>query len=329
MAVLIVFTLMLVGITLSQVVREEIVFLNEDGKSSIVYSSTRSGFSSYNVWFLRDDIKKPEDHLRDYLYVYPERYDWNTKDERYDILMFPEGSYAFLKYQKLANLEIRDDGVFVYRNWDGKTKTPEGHYGYWNSPSNYTRFAYVWVFPKNFEIVSYESNRKGKWVIRHNTLAYYGSNVNDLVFTIRYKPVTADIYAKLKQSGAKVKVADEGVKVELQSRLLFPTGSSELSDEGKKVLRRIVKSLEDRELKLIIEGHTDNKPLRGKLKEKYRSNWGLSAARALAVIEYMRSIGVPEDRLELRAYGDTKPIATNDTEEGRAKNRRIEVLILK
>ena len=78
--------------------------------------------------------------------------------------------------------------------------------------------------------------------------------------------------------------------------------------------------------RIVIEGHTDDVPLSGH--NRFRSNWDLSGARAGAVADYLSERGgVPRERLMVRGMADTKPVAANDTREGRAKNRRIEILV--
>ena len=75
-----------------------------------------------------------------------------------------------------------------------------------------------------------------------------------------------------------------------------------------------------------IEGHTDDIPLSGH--NRYRSNWDLSGARAASVADFLtQNAGVPRERVVVRGMADTKPVAPNDSREGRAKNRRIEVLV--
>ena len=75
----------------------------------------------------------------------------------------------------------------------------------------------------------------------------------------------------------------------------------------------------------IIEGHTDNQPIK---RSGWKSNWELSTARALSVLHYLSEKSVAEPRLAATGYGEYKPVATNDAREGRQKNRRVEIVIL-
>ena len=77
-----------------------------------------------------------------------------------------------------------------------------------------------------------------------------------------------------------------------------------------------------------VEGHTDNLKIHGALAQKYPTNWELSAARAVNVARYLQKQGIDPDILSATAFGEHKPVASNDTKEGRAKNRRIEIVLL-
>lgn len=319
------------------VVSEKIIFLNEDGSHYVRYDTTRTGHPSYNIWFEKARQKSPEEHLKDYLYIYPNEYQWDTSSQaKYDLLRINSGSYATLVQGKLdPENEIKrgKDGVYTFSNWDGKTRTPENHYGIWNKPDNFSQLVYAWVFPQNFNIISYQSNRPGKWVKRNNTITYYGKNVNDLVFTIKYQPRTNQVYqelAKALNKQKKIKLAQDtrGVKITVAARVLFSSGSSELTGGGKSILNSVAYPLRNRKnIKIIVEGHTDNVPISGQLAKTYKSNWELSAARSLNVLHYLAQQKVPESRLEARALGAERPIASNKTRDGRTRNRRIEIII--
>jgi flagellar motor protein MotB len=124
---------------------------------------------------------------------------------------------------------------------------------------------------------------------------------------------------------------EEGIFITLVGEVLFDKGSAELKPQAYSVLKEaasIIKKNLDK--KVRIEGHTCNLPLIGKIKEIYKDNFGLSQARASAVKHYfIEKEGIPETILEAVGYGDTRPIASNATEEGRRKNRRVEIIIIK
>jgi chemotaxis protein MotB len=116
--------------------------------------------------------------------------------------------------------------------------------------------------------------------------------------------------------------------IKLTSEVLFNSGSAEIRPEGERVLSLIAESLNAYpERAISIEGHTDNVPI-GK-HSRYVSNWELSAARALAAVDFFRQKSqVDPGRLQMVGLGEFHPVASNDTAEGRAQNRRIEIKLL-
>jgi len=131
--------------------------------------------------------------------------------------------------------------------------------------------------------------------------------------------------------GINITGTDEQLKIILPGKKLFPPGSVEISKEGKELLRQlgnILKRLKNR--RILIEGHTDNSRISGTLKKKYPTNWELSAARAVKVVRFLiEEIGIDPKRIAAIAYGEYHPIADNSTSDGRAKNRRIVVTLLR
>jgi flagellar motor protein MotB len=321
--------------TAETVVAEHITFLQADGRHYLSYKTSRSDASSYNVHFKKQSGKSRDDYLKPYLYIYPNEYRWDTTSNRdANLLRFSQGSYAMMLPGELEKrLTVTKEGTYIFKNWDG-SKTPDGHYGIWHTPGNFSQFVYVWVFPQNFEIVKYECNRPGKWVLRHTTLAYFGKNVNDLVFTLTYRPRARRTYEALQatvrgQQEVQLEQLEQGVKVTLAATVLFPSGSSELSEPGKAVLAKIAETLTKRGTGgVAVEGHTDNAPISENLAKIYPTNWELSATRALTVVRYLVDKGVPESHLEARAFGATRPRALNTTEQDKEKNRRIELMVM-
>jgi flagellar motor protein MotB len=318
---------------LAETISEHIHFLQEDGEHSMRYYTIRSDSSSYKVHFWKQKGITPEDHLQEFLYIYPNQYQWDTvSDNASDVLVFPQGSYAMMDWEPMDELLSIADGIYTYSSWNGK-KRPDGHYGYWNTPDNYDQFVYSWVMPKNFELVSWEANRPGEWVRRYNTLSYYGHDVNDLVFTIRYRLRRSETFEKLKKQLAEYKAVivdqqNQGIRLTLGATILFPSGGADLSRQGRDLLRQVALALRDNPgLSLSVNGFTDNRPIHGALKKRFDTNWELSSERALTVLHYLVKEGYPEKQIEARAYGERYPRASNATPEGRALNRRIELLI--
>ena len=120
------------------------------------------------------------------------------------------------------------------------------------------------------------------------------------------------------------------LKVNMLDEILFDSGETTINPQGIKVLKRVGNILLNVKDKAInIEGHTDNVPIGAELSEKYPTNWELSVARATNVARYLQEkSGINPTLLSATGYGEYKPVASNETEEGKAKNRRIEIVLV-
>lgn len=117
-------------------------------------------------------------------------------------------------------------------------------------------------------------------------------------------------------------VDERGVVLTLPNEaLLFDAGSAELGDHGVEILQQVAEVLKGTTNQLLIEGHTDSRPVAGD------SNWALSSRRAASVAEVLIAAGIDPQRLVVQGYADTHPVAGNDTEEGRRQNRRVELVV--
>jgi len=106
----------------------------------------------------------------------------------------------------------------------------------------------------------------------------------------------------------------------------FPSGSAELTDEARTIMAKIATTGVGPTSKITVSGHTENVPL--KFGSNFRDNWDLAAARAASVVQEMEKVGtITADRMQAVSFGEAKPIKSNDTSEGRSKNRRIEIEI--
>ena len=117
------------------------------------------------------------------------------------------------------------------------------------------------------------------------------------------------------------------IKYTVNSDLLFPSGSYKMSAAGQTILGRMASQLaEFQEHHLVVDGYTDNQAVGAQLRRQgIDSNEALSQKRADAVMEYLVSQGVKQDMVSAKGYGDTNPVASNDTAQGRAMNRRVEI----
>ena len=115
------------------------------------------------------------------------------------------------------------------------------------------------------------------------------------------------------------------LQIRALEQILFPSGSADTKPEGLELLAKIATQLEGRPEAIRVEGHTDSVPIST---ARYPSNWELSGARAVQVVRYLITQGVDPDRISAAAYGPYRPIADNGTPEGRARNRRIEIVLV-
>jgi len=147
--------------------------------------------------------------------------------------------------------------------------------------------------------------------------------VQDYVQRVLKKSMNKDEYQEAIQN---VRHDSVGARIQLAAATLFLSGSAELRPSSTAALDKIGQLLKDSNRRLIIEGHTDDQPVHTL---KYPSNWELSAVRATKVLRYLAARDqIDPKRMAAIAYADQKPVAPNDTEENRAKNRRIEILIV-
>ena len=122
----------------------------------------------------------------------------------------------------------------------------------------------------------------------------------------------------------EVIVNDGSISFRISSEILFGSGRAELEDAGLDVIDRLVPTLAAGGHRIIVEGHTDNLPIQT---ERFPSNWELAASRASSVVRYLQLAGIESTRLSATGYADTRPLADNGDEQGRASNRRVELIM--
>ncbi len=329
---------LLTASAIGETVTENIFFLKPDGRSYLNYRTTRSSHPTYNLFLKKDETEGA------FHYIAPDRYnfDKDTDPDR-NIITFPQGNYSTMRPGSLTErqLTIDEQGIHKFVNWNEKTSPArdDGHFGEWTAPDNFHQYVFAWVLPDNFEFVDYDCNRSNgeshnEWRVRNNTLAWFGYDVNDLVFTIRYRSKSSHTADTIRASlnldsvaeNVTVATAEQGVRVRFADVALFDSGKAELTEKGQEILGRLAEVLlASNGHHIVIEGHTDNMPIK---EAGFGSNWELSSTRSLAVLSYLQQSGIDGGHLESRAYGEFQPISDNETEEGRTQNRRIEILIL-
>ncbi len=126
------------------------------------------------------------------------------------------------------------------------------------------------------------------------------------------------------QELAEIKSDPNWININLQSGLLFQSGSDILNQGADPLMEEVSKHLNTNRQLILVHGHTDNIPIDT---EKFPSNWELSSARGVAVVRKLQNLLVEPPRMSVEGHGEYQPIASNDTPEGRTKNRRVVISI--
>ncbi len=125
---------------------------------------------------------------------------------------------------------------------------------------------------------------------------------------------------------ASVKRDERGVVISFGDSILFDAGQAIIKESAVSALTPIASIIKNIPHHISIEGHTDNLPIRSSL---FRSNWELSTLRAANVLSYLiRNYNLPPERFSIAGYAEFKPVASNETPQGRAKNRRVDIVVL-
>jgi chemotaxis protein MotB len=148
--------------------------------------------------------------------------------------------------------------------------------------------------------------------------------------TKEYEDMVGSLQQELNAGNVKISQMKDRLTVNLVDKVLFDSGSAEIRKEGQEALAKVADVLKNYPEKgILVEGHTDNVPVRGTLKSRYPSNWELSAARATTVARFLSEKGVTPARVSAVGFGEYRPVAANDTADGKKQNRRIEISMLK
>ncbi|HON12636.1 MAG TPA: flagellar motor protein MotB [Treponema sp.] len=163
-----------------------------------------------------------------------------------------------------------------------------------------------------------------------NTIMSLPSSEKGRSLSTAKKKATSLFAPEVKSNKIRVTVDERGLVISLASDAFFAPASARVNiEETRDILLRLGALLNSEELqkrKFRIEGHTDSSPVDPN--GPWPSNWELSTARSINVLKYLTDIGVEEKRFQVAGFADTVPIASNDTPEGRAYNRRVDIVIL-
>jgi chemotaxis protein MotB len=143
---------------------------------------------------------------------------------------------------------------------------------------------------------------------------------------LQYQRIRKDLAKEIEAGKAEVERDGARIIIRLTEQGSFRSGSADLQPGFGELLTKVGTSVAQTSGRLFIEGHTDNVPV--VFNERFRSNWDLSGARAGSVADFMSAqAGIAPGRMSVSGYADTRPIAGNDDPAGRARNRRIEVIV--
>ncbi len=145
----------------------------------------------------------------------------------------------------------------------------------------------------------------------------------------QYDALVQGLSKEVEKGQLQVRQYKDMLAVDLAEQIFFDSGKATLKEGGKDVLKKVGEALKGYENKVIrVVGHTDNVPLAKSLQGTFPTNWELSVARATNVVRFLQEVGIPPERMVPSGRSEYDPVATNDTPEGRKKNRRIEIMLI-
>lgn len=185
------------------------------------------------------------------------------------------------------------------------------------------------VYVKNINVqLSENIKRMNKELNRSRSVVQLQEKVIRLLDDTK-KTIETSLKDQIAAQEIEVIEQENQLKVVFVDKILFDSGSVNINKRGKELLLIMAEPLKaNKDQNIVIDGHTDDVPLRAASMERFPSNWELSCARAAAVARYFQEKGgIDPRRLSIRGYSYYRPVAQNTTEEGRRQNRRIEIIL--
>ncbi len=140
------------------------------------------------------------------------------------------------------------------------------------------------------------------------------------------KELKEKLHAEIDSGRVEIRMERRGLVISLKEASFFPPGADTIHPQALPVIESIAMELKKVPNPIRLEGHTDSTPIHN---SRFRSNWELSAARGIAMLElFATRYAIPRERMAIAGYADTAPVASNDTEAGRARNRRVDIVVL-
>ena len=158
-------------------------------------------------------------------------------------------------------------------------------------------------------------------------LAEKEAKIEELTRTRR--DIEESLKEQIEQRDIKIEEIEGKLKVIFVDKILFSSGSVTVKAKGREVLLKLADSFkEDKDQNIVVEGHTDDVQIGKSLRSRFPSNWELSTARAAAVVRFLQDkAAIEPERLTASGFGSYQPVASNETEQGRSQNRRIEIIL--
>ena len=139
--------------------------------------------------------------------------------------------------------------------------------------------------------------------------------------------IEASLHSEIGADQVKIEQLENGIRVRMSADLLFHEGGVEVSPAGRAALDKVAPTLTAGTFQTDVVGNTDNLPIGAELAPRYPTNWELAGARAAEVVRYLQKDGVDPSRMRAISAGQYQPVASNDTAQGRAQNRRTDILL--
>jgi chemotaxis protein MotB len=151
-----------------------------------------------------------------------------------------------------------------------------------------------------------------------------GGTLVELMPALEY--LTKELQQEIAEGHMEVNLQPRGLVVSFREAAVFPSGEATVSGRNMGAMEKVATVVREMPNPVRMEGHSDSVPIHN---ERFQSNWELSAARSIAMLElFATRFEVPRDRLSIAAYAENAPVAPNDTADGRARNRRVDIILL-
>ena len=314
---------------------ETIFTLSDDMRTATRYFSNRDNQPIDHAFIFTTDFNRSL-----ITYARPAGYSWTTNDQGSVVLVFPNSqSYAYL--QRLPNnseflTRAKDNNPNRYvLNVDGAGCTTEG--------CTVDETIISAIIPSRFKVLDYGAvlvdgtylpKEQAQWKIVDGTYTFYRNNIRGAIAQFYLEDAASYGYTRISESfkqNREIEVKNDGnrIRIVMPMEKLFAPGSAEMQKVGLEWIKTLSTLVVDiNYVELRVEGHTDNIAIAKRTKHGYSNNWELSSARSSNIVQFLVQQGLPVQKVAAVGYADSRPIASNDTESGRARNRRIEFTIV-